>query len=99
MKVREVHKRTAYTCDICEILDFDGDVLNSRLIINDEFLEYANNVFNPRNVLFISRNDGMFNNAANHSKDVIINLNTLLLLGRDHYDDDMISKIQEYKLT
>lgn len=82
-----------------KILDFDGDELNSRLIINDEFLKYANNVFNPRNVLFISRNDGMFNNAANHSKDVIINLNTLLLLGRDHYEDSMIAKIQRLKLT
>lgn len=76
-----------------------GDVINSRLIINDEFLKYANNVFNPRNVLFVSRNDGMFNNAANHSKDVIVNLNTMLFLGRDHYEDSMIAKIQSLKLT
>lgn len=67
------------------------------LIINKEFGEYASRVFNPRNAMFISRNDGMMNNAVNHSRDTIINLNTFLNLSRDNYNREMLDKIRQLK--
>ena len=56
--------------------DFDGDVINVLYIINNDFLERAEAVFNPRNAMYISRNDGKFNNAVNFQRDTIINANT-----------------------
>lgn len=67
--------------------DFDGDVLNIMLIISDEFYIRSNQIFNPRNAMYISRNDGKFNNQVNHQKDTIINGNTLMRLGDEIYND------------
>lgn len=67
--------------------DFDGDVLNIMLIISDEFYLRSNQIFNPRNAMYISRNDGKFNNQVNHQKDTIINGNTLMRLGDEIYND------------
>lgn len=41
----------------------------------------------------ISRNDGLFNNEINHSRDTIINLNTFVGLSRKYYSKDMITNI------
>ena len=62
-------------------------------IINDAFYERTNQVFNPRNVLYISKNDGMFNNATNHQRDTIINTQTLLKLSRNNYSAENLNKI------
>lgn len=51
----------------------------------DEFYTRANQIFNPRNSMYISKNDGKFNNQVNHQKDTIINGNTLLHLGDGVY--------------
>lgn len=64
-----------------------GDVLNIMLIISDEFYLRSNQIFNPRNAMYISRNDGKFNNQVNHQKDTIINGNTLMRLGDEIYND------------
>lgn len=74
--------------------DFDGDVLNIMLIIMNEFYERANQIFNPRNCLYISRNDGMFNNDVNHQKDTIINGNTMLHLGDYVYTNGDLENIK-----
>ena len=50
-------------------------------------------MFNPRNVLYISKNDGLFNNATNHQRDTIINTQTLLKLSRNNYSRDNLNKI------
>jgi len=50
-------------------------------------------VFNPRNNMYISKNDGMFNNAVNHQRDTIINTQTLLKLSRKNYSKDNLQKI------
>ena len=65
------------------------------LIINKEFQTAAENVFNPRNSMYISKNDGMFNNSYNHKRDTIINMNTLVQLGRPYYSEDQINKIRQ----
>lgn len=97
-----------YCCDISEgytmqlnlqvlaglAADFDGDTLNILLIINKEFQEAAENVFNPRNAMYISKNDGMFNNAYNHKRDTIINMNTLVQLSRSRYSTKQLNAIR-----
>ena len=74
--------------------DFDGDTLNILLIINKEFERAASYVFNPRNSLYISKNDGMFNNEYNHKRDTIINMNTLVRLSRDRYTLEQMNNIR-----
>ena len=77
--------------------DFDGDVLNILLIINNDFYIRANQVFNPRNAMYISRNDGKFNNDVNHQRDTIINSNTMINLGRNIYSKQEIDNIRRLK--
>lgn len=77
--------------------DFDGDVLNVMLIINKDFEEEAFKVLNPGNALFISRNDGLFNNSVNHSKDTIININTLHSLCENSYTKEQMDMINAVK--
>lgn len=68
--------------------DFDGDVLNILLPINKAFIKYAWSKFNPRNSMYISRNDGYFNSAVSMQRDTLININTFARLGRDSYTED-----------
>ena len=71
-----------------------GDTLNIMLIINKDFQLAAENVFNPRNSMYISKNDGMFNNSYNHKRDTIINMNTLVQLSRSKYTPEQLGKIR-----
>lgn len=64
--------------------DFDGDVLNIMLPMNMEFVMRAFMIFNPRNALYISRNDGYFNMGVSMQRDTLINANTLASLS-DQY--------------
>ena len=73
---------------------FDGDVLNILLPINETFIELAWQKFNPRNVMYISRDDGYFNNDISMQRDTLINANTLARLGHDSYSQDDINNIE-----
>lgn len=55
--------------------DFDGDVLNIVAFKSKELTRAFDRTFNPRKNMFISRNDGLFNNDFNLLKDQIIGLN------------------------
>lgn len=77
--------------------DYDGDALNIFLIINDAFFQRAYEIFNPRNAMYISRNDGLTNSAVLVQRDTIINANTLLYLGRNKYTPEQMAKIQAVK--
>ena len=68
--------------------------VNILLIINKEFQTAAENVFNPRNSMYISKNDGMFNNSYNHKRDTIINMNTLVQLSRSKYTPQQLASIK-----
>lgn len=68
--------------------------VNILLIINKEFQTAAENVFNPRNSMYISKNDGMFNNSYNHKRDTIINMNTLVQLSRSRYTPQQLASIK-----
>lgn len=77
--------------------DFDGDVLNVFIIINKEFFERAYEIFNPRNSMYISRNNGHFNMAVCVQRDTLINANTLVRLGRDKYTQEQYNKLVELR--
>ena len=73
---------------------FDGDCLNILYLINKEYIARSERVFNPRNAMYISRNDGLFNNAVNHQKDLLANINTFIDLGRDNYTAEEMNAIK-----
>lgn len=71
------------------------DTLNILYIINEEFFEASYYTLNPRNSMYISRNDGMFDNRLNHQRDVIINTNTFVSLGRHLYNPEELANLQK----
>lgn len=77
--------------------DFDGDTLNILYLINKAFAERAERIFNPRNAMYISRNDGRFNNDINFARDAIINANAMINLSREKYSKEQIAKIMALK--
>ncbi len=87
-KLKAVHKRTVW--EVANPYEYKVNIL---LIINKEFQIAAENVFNPRNAMYISKNDGMFNNSYNHKRDTIINMNTLVQLSRDKYSQQQLDAI------
>lgn len=82
MKIVEVKReyKDDYTMSIpIQILsalnaDFDGDILNIISLKTKEAAEEFDKAFNPRKNMFISRNDGLFNNEFNLLKDQLIGL-------------------------
>lgn len=77
--------------------DFDGDVLNVYLIINDAFFKRAYEVLNPRNSMYISNNDGKLNMDVIPARDTLVNFNTFLRLGRSNYTSYDIKAINDAK--
>lgn len=45
--------------------------------------------------MHISRNDGMFNEQTNHTKDLVININTMMNLSRKNYSQSQLEKIKQ----
>lgn len=45
--------------------------------------------------MFISKNDGLFNNDLNHSKDMLITANSFINISRDTYSEDEKTHILE----
>ena len=71
--------------------DFDGDSLNIMYLYNKDFIRAAEEILSPR-YMFISRNDGTFNNLMNHQRDIIINLNAMKSLCT--YTEEEIAQIR-----
>lgn len=78
--------------------DFDGDVLNVMYIINKSFYEVASRVLNPRNAMYISRNDGKLNKDVLHNKDTLINVNGLKQLSAKSYSPEQLERIRQAKM-
>ena len=81
-------------------ITFDGDTINMILIINDDLKEAANNVFNPRNAMFISRNDGNMETFFNLHDDAVILINIFLNMTNDLYtkeDEDEFEACKNWK--
>ena len=60
--------------------------------MNQTFIRLAWEKFNPRNAMYISRDNGYFNGNASMQRDTLINANTLARLGRDTYNKEDINK-------
>ena len=65
------------------------------LIISKPFFEGCYEIFNPRNNMYISHNNGLANQQVCVQRDTIINANTLLWLGREYNND--ASRIEHIK--
>ncbi len=76
---------------------FDGDALNIFHIINEAFFRRAYEIFNPRNAMYISRNDGMCNKAVLVQRDTLINSNTIVRLSRNNYTEKELEIIKAIK--
>lgn len=48
--------------------------------------------------MHISRNDGLFNEQTNHTKDLVINMNTMVNLSRKNYSEAQLRAIKEVQL-
>lgn len=71
---------------------FDGDVIYCLVPMNQTFIRLAWEKFNPRNAMYISRDNGYFNTNASMQRDTLINANTLARLGRENYTQEEIAK-------
>ena len=78
--------------------DFDGDALSILWIINKSVAEAAEEVFSPRYAMYISRNDGMYNNDINHQKDIIIAGCGLIGLSRKYYTEEELTIIHKAQM-
>lgn len=47
--------------------------------------------------MYISKNDGMFNNDVNHCRDTLVNANGLIYVSRDNYTEEQLEKIRRVK--
>ena len=77
--------------------DYDGDTLNVVYITNKAFYEACAMVFNPRNSMQISRNDGKFNGEVLFSKDSMVNANSIIYLSRKKYTKEQLDIIKKAK--
>lgn len=77
------------------VADFDGDALSILWIINKSVKERASEVFSPKNAMFISRNDGMFDNQMNHERDIIIVACGLSNICRQYYSAEELELIRQ----
>lgn len=77
--------------------DYDGDQLNCFHIINQAFFKRAYEVFNPRNNIYVSKNNGMLNSEVLPQKDTIVNANTLNDLTLKKYTPEQLEKIKRIK--
>ena len=77
--------------------DFDGDTLNVLHIINEDFYRATNEIFNPRNSMYISRADGMLNKSVIPQKDSLVNINTMNHMTLGNYSDRELNHIKKIK--
>lgn len=77
--------------------DFDGDALNVFHIINQAFFARAYQIFNPRNSMYISKNDGMCNMQVLPQRDTLVNANTIHNLSYKYYTKEELDEIRRIK--
>ena len=68
---------------------FDGDCLNILYLINKEYIRRCEQVLNPRNCMYISKNDGLFDNDVNQCRDTLVNANSLSNLSVPYTDYEL----------
>lgn len=76
---------------------FDGDCLNIKMLLNREYDEAMERTYNPRNCFCISRDDGLFNPSVCIFKDIVINIESFLHMGRKKYSAEDLDHIKAVK--
>lgn len=71
--------------------------MNILYIVNKDFFTFANRILNVRNSMMISRNNGKMNEDVNHRKDLVVNANTLMDIGRSAYSPEQLANIERLK--
>ena len=71
--------------------------LNIILLINNDLKAAANEVFNPRNAMFISRNDGSMESFFNLQDDAIILVNTFLSMTNNNYNEEDLREFEAFQ--
>lgn len=71
--------------------------MNILYIVNKDFFIFANRILNVRNSMMISRNNGKMNEDVNHRKDLVVNANTLMDIGRSAYSPEQLANIERLK--
>lgn len=66
-------------------------------IISDAFYQRAREVFNPRNAMYISRNNGMLDSDVLPYKDTLVNANTMNDLTLQKYTPEELDHIKHIK--
>ena len=65
--------------------------------ISDAFYERAREVFNPRNAMYISRNNGMLDSDVLPYKDSLVNANTMNDMTLQKYSSEELEHIKQIK--
>lgn len=68
--------------------DHDGDQTSNWIMLNSDAIQLAQDRYNPRNSMMISSNDGLFNTKSCHFKDLLVNANTFIKIGRQYYTEE-----------
>lgn len=76
---------------LCDTMaaDFDGDKFNTMWSLLDEFEIASQDIFNPRNNLFISKNNGLFNRDMSQTADIMLNMNSLHSMYFNYTSDEI----------
>lgn len=73
---------------------FDGDTLNIKLILNQQFDQKCQEIYSPRNAFCISRDEGLMEPNINIFKDTLINFSAFLSIRKSNYTTEQIKKIK-----
>lgn len=76
---------------ICKTMgaDFDGDKFNTLWSLMDDFIDASQDIFNPRNNLFLSKNDGFFNEDMSQTDDIMLNMNSIHQMYYNYTNDEI----------
>lgn len=74
---------------------FDGDTLNIKLILNQQFDQKCQEIYSPRNAFCISRDEGLMETNVNIFKDTLINFSSFMSMGKSKYTDSQLKKIKD----
>lgn len=74
---------------------FDGDTLNIKLILNQQFDKRCQEIYSPRNAFCVSRDEGLMETNVNIFKDTLINFSAFLSMKKSHYTPEQIKQIKD----
>lgn len=74
---------------------FDGDTLNIKLLLNQDFDKKCQEIYSPKNAFCISRDEGLMETNVNVFKDTLINFSAFLSMKKSYYTKEQLKKIKD----